>query len=176
MSLMLRQACQPMLDDADLEIMHVGISSDKSLSIVGGCGKPLLNLQGIRFGSFKPTTKEITYAVELFTLFLNKEADKLVKYVAAKQASTVDEPLPLPEHCVAYGTYVNYRGDNNCNISVYQDGTITVSNKQSIADLVAFMDSDVIDNVMEYFDKAQVQATEREKLRIMQTSLNKCDI
>ena len=177
MSLMLRQACQPLLDELGLDMLHVGIDGDKSLSIVGSCGKPLLSLSGIRFGSFKPSNKEVEYAIHLFNEFLRKEGAKLSVYVVAKQRSTADDVIPLPDGCVAAGSYIYYRNGGHSNIlAIYPDGQVTVGIKQSPEVLIELMTSSLITDALKYFKQAQLQATERETLREMQTELNKCDI
>ena len=81
MSLMLRKACQDVLNDNNLPNYHVRIDASKCLSIVGPCGKPLLTISGIVFSRTTPTAAEIEYAVELFYSFMEKHEIALNHYI-----------------------------------------------------------------------------------------------
>ena len=57
MSLLLRQACQPVLDEYGLGDYHTRISSNKYLAVVGPCGKSLFTISGIEFVRLQPSVK-----------------------------------------------------------------------------------------------------------------------
>lgn len=54
MSLILRKHCQQHLDNVGLTMFHTEINHAKQLSIVGDCGKPLVNISGISFSRTSP--------------------------------------------------------------------------------------------------------------------------
>ena len=83
MSLILRKQCQDSLDKYGLDIYHVRIDErGKHLKIVGECGKPLVEVFGIRFTKITPSMGEIDYAEELFTEFLATHGKTIQEYIA----------------------------------------------------------------------------------------------
>lgn len=101
MSLMLRKSCQTILDNNNLGQFHTEINeASKSLSLVSECGKPLVYIHGISFSRLTPTKDEITYATELFDIFMTKHKNQINKYI---QEKAVLNKLPKPE---------NYTGDS----------------------------------------------------------------
>ena len=92
--LMLRKLTQPMLDAVGLNDLHTEIM-DRCLTIVGSCGKPLVTIRGITFGSSKISNDEREYAAELFSVFLGKHKEKLLEFVTlAKATSEIPKPTP----------------------------------------------------------------------------------
>lgn len=92
MSILLRKECQPILDKAKLSELHVDIV-EKTLTIVGGCGKPLVMVGGIKFGTNNPRAAEIDYASELFEKFIATHGKAIKDYLAKKKAFML---LPKP--------------------------------------------------------------------------------
>jgi hypothetical protein len=90
MSIALRQAAQPLLDNIGLSQFHIEIApSTKFLSIVGECGKPLVTLSGIRFSKSDPTKKEIDYSCSLLDTYLSKNSELLLSVYKAKLAQSI---------------------------------------------------------------------------------------
>lgn len=84
MSLMLRKACQEILDTNVLQNYHVDINVDtKQLDIVGECGRILVSIAGIKFVKLQPSRAEIEYAVELLNAFLVAHSSRIYTYLEA---------------------------------------------------------------------------------------------
>jgi len=87
MSLILRKQCQDVLDTFKLQEYHTAISeSQNCLKIVTECGKPLVNIIGIKFNRQQPTIAEIEFAVELLTAFLGTHAPTINSYITKLRA------------------------------------------------------------------------------------------
>lgn len=86
MSLLLRKNCQPILDGANLAEYHVDIAEQKYLRIVTECGKPLVNIFGIKFNRLSPNEAEIEYATELLDNFMGTHLPLLNEYMEKKEA------------------------------------------------------------------------------------------
>jgi len=103
MSLMLRKACQSLLNNNRLGDYHVRVQEDKKyMEIVGPCGQPLFAISGIRFGKTNPSAAEISYAVELLEEFLLEHKTKIEKFFEAK-AIYSKNPVPVPPEGVTTG-------------------------------------------------------------------------
>ena len=127
MSLVLRKACQPLLDDAELSNYHVEISQNKNMNIVGECGSLFVTVKGVTFSRLAPTNPEIAYAVELLDAFLAKHTPLLRKVtklrieVNAVQTEINNYPWPNSWKIVAPG-YVH--GTWECRIVHENDSRI----------------------------------------------------
>jgi len=93
MSLILRKECQDVLDNFSLNNYHVAISDNKSLRVVGECGKPLFSVRGIVFSRNTPSAKEIEYAVELLEDFLGTHI-LIINEMMEAQEKLADHPVP----------------------------------------------------------------------------------
>jgi hypothetical protein len=105
--LLLRQTCQPILDSYGLSELHVVIQ-DKTLTIVGSCGKPLVAIGGITFSKSSISEKERTFATELFETFMVKYSADIIKYVTEKKAFAALPELILPKDFMLNSSYSNY--------------------------------------------------------------------
>ena len=96
MSLMLRKNNQDVLDSYGLSDFHVEIDDGyyKTLQIVGGCGKPLVSVPGIRFTRTQPTKVEIEYATELFMNFMDIHGKLIQTYVVKAKILAAKDELP----------------------------------------------------------------------------------
>ena len=84
MALMLRQACQPLLDERGFTSIHADIDdSTKNLVLYSPCRKQMGFVHGVVFASTRPTNAEIEYAVQLFTDWLNRNESSLDDYLLA---------------------------------------------------------------------------------------------
>lgn len=87
MALMLRKACQPILNDADLDAYHADIDDKtKNLCLYTPCGKHFAFVYGVRFGKVAPTAAEIEFATELLTHWLQKNKKTIEDYLIAWEA------------------------------------------------------------------------------------------
>ena len=84
MSIKVRMAIQPILDEAGLSLIHADVRSDGGfprergyLQLVGECGKPYVTLYGIRFSSTNPSNGEVKYVADLVGEFVSKHKEKL---------------------------------------------------------------------------------------------------
>lgn len=99
MSLMLRKACQPLLDNVGLNNYHVSIDPpSKLLRIDGECGDTLAVVKGITFTRINPTNQEIEYAVELFDAFIIKYSAEITNLVTAIKTAKAYSNPELPEN------------------------------------------------------------------------------
>ena len=136
--LLLRQACQPLLNELGLSDLHVTIQ-DKTLTIVGSCGKPLVAISGIQFSKNSASNAERDFAVSLFQQFLVTYGKELKDFVSAKQ-----EFLSLPEPELPTGaknyylssaqndSYVEFEpfektSSSSACIKIYIDGRVSFS-------------------------------------------------
>lgn len=82
MALMLRKACQPILNDFDLDAFHADLdASTKSMRIFTPCGKLFATVSGVQFGGLNPTKAEIEFSTELLANWLQRNASKIEKYL-----------------------------------------------------------------------------------------------
>ena len=58
MSILIRQKCQGYLDDLGLNFIHVAVQN-KTLTLVGECGAPVLTVSGIKFDTNVPKKSEL---------------------------------------------------------------------------------------------------------------------
>lgn len=178
MSIIIRQQCQPLLDAANLSDLHVDILN-KTLTIVGPCGQPILTISGIRFDANAPKKAEISYAVELFSQFLEVHKEKILHFIQAKRAFS---ELPQPEYTGTLGrpaTYgrkaVNYP---NC-IKVEASGEVSISTTLSsdltLDQLIEQVNAAIEDSTLYVAQYKAYTEAERE-LTTLQSQLTKCDI
>ena len=82
MSLLLRNACQDVLDDAGLQNFHCSVSERGNfLTIVGECGELFVSITGVQFARTAPSAAEIPLAVDLLESFLMKHKPDFDLYV-----------------------------------------------------------------------------------------------
>jgi len=82
MSLLLRNACQDTLDNAQLSNFHIRVNEySKAMTIVGECGQPFVSISGIKFARVVPSNAELPLAVELLDAFLMKHKPDFDLYV-----------------------------------------------------------------------------------------------
>lgn len=91
--LLLRQKTQPLLDACGLTMLHTEVI-DKTLTIVGECGQPLVAISGIKFSRNTLSADEREYAAELFDNFMKIHSAKIVDFVTKKQALAAKGPIP----------------------------------------------------------------------------------
>ena len=104
MSLVLRQRCQPVLDQHSMGMFHVGVTTltsysgpNKShLAIMTECGKEVCTLSGVTFARSVPSKEEVGIAVELLDAFIGTHTDKLKNYMSC--FDTVAS-LPVLDKC-----------------------------------------------------------------------------
>lgn len=136
--LLLRQACQPLLNELGLNDLHVTIQ-DKILTIVGSCGKPLVAIAGIQFSKNSASNAERDFAVGLFANFLAAYGKEIQDFVAAKQAFISNPEPELPEGARGYylpsslnDSYVEFEpfektSSSSACIRIYYNGKISFS-------------------------------------------------
>ncbi len=107
--LLLRQACQPLLDDKGFTQFHVEIDHNKNLAIKGECGQTIVSLSGISFTKRTITSKERDFAISLFTKFLDKNHKKLQDFV---KVSKITKDIKRP------------RSEDYPNLQVYGDDSV----------------------------------------------------
>lgn len=80
MSIKVRRAIQPLLDEAGLEFFHAGLQGSTNLiQIRGQCGKPYVTISGIKFSQSNPGKEDVAYAAELFKDFLEQNGEELAR-------------------------------------------------------------------------------------------------
>jgi len=180
MSLTLRIALQSTLDEAGLDLLHTGINqTTKALTIVGSCGKPLVSINGIMFGSKNPTMKEISYASELFKQFITDYSSDLTDFIAeSKELKMLEDSLPtLPMGYTPSGSVISLSLEDGAQKgSVYPDGRLSVTGPRDIVTIQALVTMSQEPVVTEYFTKAREIADRRGDLRKSQQKLTSCDI
>jgi len=177
MSLILREKCQPLLDDVGLDLLHVGITQ-KYFTIVGGCGKTLVTLGGIQFGSNNPTKRELDYAVDLFREFLRLNTKKLTDYVATSQSMAVIDAPPAPEGTEDSGGTLIIRKPDTQHVAmyIYSEGKIGLNGRMTINDVLALYPDSVADAAVEWYATKAAIAKRTQELNVMRAEINKCDI
>lgn len=99
MSLMLRKACQEILDNEGLSQYHAEIGPHrKELQIVTECGQPLVQIWGIRFNKLTPTGNEIEYATELLDAFISTHKKDIIKFITAKKNLGAFKDITKPKY------------------------------------------------------------------------------
>jgi len=175
--LLLRQACQPILDSYGLPELHV-IIKDKTLTIVGGCGQPLVSIGGIQFSKNTVSEKERTFAVELFEAFMAKHSTKIIDYVAAKRAFVALTVPTLRKEwsMTTYGTPRRIEMPKS-NISVSSDSLITTAYFTD-ADFKAILTTYKADikEARDYLAAYETHSTAAKILDAQRTTLSSCDI
>lgn len=128
MSLLLRQACQPYIDDMGLFHLYADISNKpyRNLTLYNECGRAVCTISGISFSRQNPGQKELEYATELFNAFLVKHGALFVKY---KQNLQAYKNIPIPLIDPKYGAYFTGRNliykDNYLKVTLEKDLTIS---------------------------------------------------
>ena len=103
MALMLRKACQPSLDEANLHEFHADIDpSSKNLVLFTPCGKRFAIVHGVVFGRLQPTNGEIEYAVSLLQQWLAKNNVLIRQYI---EAWVEFKSMTEPEEKIKTDTY-----------------------------------------------------------------------
>jgi len=123
MSLLLRKACQDILEQFGLGAYHVDLNSSKSLSIVAECGKPLVSIHGIRFNRVIPNQVEIDFAAELLDNFMGTHNNLLQDYLK-KEAAFKKFKLPDSEVYEAEvgNSHVRHKGYVKTGTVSYDEG------------------------------------------------------
>lgn len=91
MSIKVRMAIQPVLDEAGLSPLHAdlhtvnGLQKNNYVRLVGECGKPYVTLHGIRFSSTNPPKEEVKYVAGLVEEFVQKHGEKLRTVLSLSQ-------------------------------------------------------------------------------------------
>lgn len=100
MALMLRKACQPILNDYDLDAYHADLNpDDKSLQIFTPCGKKFAMVSGVRFGTLNPTKAEIEFTTELLGDWLLRNKEDIDSFIEAFETL---QRTPWPEDTDAF--------------------------------------------------------------------------
>lgn len=123
MSLILRQHCQPILDQYGLGDYHTRINNLKYLSIVGPCGKPLFSISGIEFVRNQPSIKEINFATQLLEEFCLTHKQDIQNCLIDKQVLFSTSVPKIPEKCkwAEKSNCVIYTGISDISIYFYLD-------------------------------------------------------
>lgn len=179
MSLILRQRCQPILDAAGLQKLHVGLNGNY-MTLHGECGQQLLIVRGIQFASKNPKVGEMNYAEELFAAFIEKHSKAVLDFIkiSEKTKKVIDKNpvLDSNSYCV-YSTYVQVRDSRRSNImSIRPDGKISINKQCSGVEEIVDMCNKHIPIVMDYF--AATEETRDLNLQVQEArnALAKCDI
>jgi hypothetical protein len=83
MALMLRKACQPLLNENDFDGLHADVGTDNFLWIFTPCGRPLMPVHGVRFDRTAPTKQEVAYVPELLQNWLSKNKKQIDTFIDA---------------------------------------------------------------------------------------------
>lgn len=173
MSILLRKQCQELLDEAGLPELHVGIHN-KCLALDGECGQTIVSISGIQFSANTPKVKELGYAVELFTVFLQKHKAKLVTYIAKRKANKDAEKPGKPSW--AYSTNYNISYVEKGNLGFTPEGKIYVSNNGLTLEEVNSLHAEYIDRVTEHFNALNHYAKTQEELNVLKAEIVTCNI
>ncbi len=193
MSIILRQGCQHLLNEMELDFLHTDIQN-KILTIVGECGQPLLPINGIKFGSNNPTKQEIGYAVGLFEKFLDKHGDQLQEFITEKKKYKIVEAPVKPDSLrrhpnggIIYDHIDNdvYRVYNKEYGFTYNSDNKPINNRNFITfdrspirkEVILAMQDDEFFEVADKFFKEYNEYTKgAAKMNELRNNLNKCDI
>lgn len=178
MSLILRQKCQPILDAAGLQKLHVGLSSNY-MSLHGECGQQLLMVRGIQFASKNPKVGEMNYAEELFAAFIEKHSKAILDFIKisekVKEVTDKNPKLPNPKYFVNNG-YVQVRKNGSNTMTIYADGRFSTHQTfKGIEELVDFYNEHT-PIVMKYFATTEETRELNQQVQEARNALAKCDI
>lgn len=138
MSLVLRDKCQTVLDNAGLNNMHCRINGNKILTISGECGQPIAVIYGIKFARQDPTMREISFAAELLDGFIATHKKKLNTYLRLRRDFlALKEPAKEDTE-----NKIEYQQANYCNSRTRAIFSSPV-NEDSIAKYTLYPDEDV---------------------------------
>ena len=187
--LLLRQACQPLLDRLGLNNLHVTIDQ-KTLTIVGQCGNPLVAISGIKFSRNSASNEERDFATQLFASFLDKHKESILDFVKQKQAFT-ELPRPeLPSDATSYYIssdknssqvyFKNYNAtQSSSTINVYRNGQIQF---YSFVPTIEFLQNNINEfsemhkATVAFLDKLEEYREQEKIINNLQAALAKCDI
>jgi len=184
MSLLLRQECQKVLDTNGLADYHVRI--DGCLVISGMCGKPLINIYGIKFSKNQPTKAERIYAVELLEEFLLTHKKQIQYYIKEYQKFK-----QIPRTIPVNGSFKIIGYDKN--VCRYIDDGLTLRtppsnsketkpnihdyNNMDIEHISNYCwDEDLFNDAVDYLKEYEVYADKEAALDGLRLKLNTCDI
>lgn len=188
--LLLRQACQPLLNELGLSELHVTIQ-DKTLTVVGSCGKPLVAISGIQFSKNSASNAERDFAVSLFQQFLIAYGKELKDFVTAKQEFLSSPEPQLPEGAKSYylsssmnDSYIEFEpfGETTSSsacIKIYYNGKVQFSyytpTVSAIAANIEMLKS--FETVAKTaLDDFKAYKTNREAIDAIGAKIAKCDI
>lgn len=177
MSLLLRKGCQPLLDELDLEFLHVDIQN-KCLCVVGECGQCIVTISGIKFNGTTPKTAEIEFAVELFQSFLTKHKDKLKEAIDAKKAFKLLEIPKIPEEYKSkYKSDGEFR-NKELKYSYYcHDKSMSFEGKISPERLkIILQDVTMIESADAYWLELQAYQEQQKEVHKLISELQNCNI
>lgn len=103
MALMLRQACEPILSDYDLDAYHVDLDKDFHMCLFTPCGKQFAVVHGVNFSRKHPTQAEVDYATNLLTDWCERNKNEFNNYIQAREL--LDRMGEEPEDTFQYGGY-----------------------------------------------------------------------
>jgi len=86
MSLLIRKSCQPVLDAAGYPMFHCTTDNSRyepHLVIFTSCGKPFVEVHGVRFSRYKPVIAECESSGELLKQWLDRHLVDFEEYVEA---------------------------------------------------------------------------------------------
>lgn len=175
--LLLRQVCQPILDSYGLPELHI-IIKDKTFTVVGGCGQPLVSIGGIQFSKNTVSEKERAFALELFEAFMTKHSVKIIDYVAAKRAF-VALPVPVLNSGWEMRTYDNVPRITMPKIGLTTTATMITATKFFLdADFKSLLTSykAEIKEARDYLAAYETHSTLSKTLDAQRATLSSCDI
>jgi len=172
MSILIRKECQPALDAAGLEMLHVAVH-DKTLTLDRECGRTLIAISGIRFHSNSPKVAEVEYATKLFHKFLEKHINALRDYTVLLQEFN---SLPIPakpesssdRYPATILSYTHFRIDYT--------GTVTdINGRPTVADIVEEYEANLPD-ITKYFKELHIYKEIESRLHKAKDALSTCNI
>lgn len=187
MSLLLRKACQPALNDLGLSGLHVIINHSKNLTIVGECGQQIIVVQGIQFNGTVPKTVELAYATELFSAYLTKYKTKILDYIKVKKAFKLLTKPKLPQKSTTeyhYGWTIQSPAvrftDRKANITFtfYIKAETYISVSGIVKDTkIALKEIPKLKKVADkYFREEKIYVAAQTEVLKLSTELNSCNI
>lgn len=168
MSLILRQSCQPILDDNGFDNFHVEISNDLEMYIAGECGQPFCPVKGVKFSRRSPSTREVSYAAELLDAFMAKHAVAMRDFIDMKHAIEAHDAVePIK-------SYKNGKGEKVQGVDRYGSAGVHVHVKlghesEFKVEVLFRSDEDEIEveaKVADMADLTKVKLTEKQKKAI----------
>lgn len=85
-SILVRKFCQPVLDKAGYPMFHATVNDDRyhpNLVIYTTCGKPFVQVHGVRFSKRAPSVTECEYSGELLAQWMARHKQDFEEYVDA---------------------------------------------------------------------------------------------